>query len=56
MSNVRFWLFEHGYTDDSGLADYIFALAKRTDHVLSDDEVHECCREYTERTKREIRE
>jgi 2-isopropylmalate synthase len=51
MSNVRFWLYEHGYTDDSGLAEYVFALAKRTDHVLMDDEVHACCREYTEKTK-----
>ena len=51
MSNVRFWLFEHGYTEDSGLAEHVFALAKRTDHVLTDDEVHQCCREYTELTK-----
>jgi 2-isopropylmalate synthase len=56
MSNVRFWLFEHGYTEDRGLAEHVFALAKRTDHVLMDDEVHACCAEYTEKTKREVRE
>ncbi len=47
MSNVRHWLAEHGYDEgDDGLCQHVFALAKRTDHVLSDDEVHACCREY----------
>jgi 2-isopropylmalate synthase len=56
MSNVRFWLFEHGYTEERGLAEHVFGLAKRTDHVLTDDEVHACCAEYTERAQREVRE
>ncbi len=47
MSNVRHWLAAHGYDgEDDGLCQHVFALAKRTDHVLSDDEVHACCREY----------
>ncbi len=45
MSNVRYWLAEHGYADDDRLAEHVFALAKRTDHVLSDEEIHACCRE-----------
>jgi 2-isopropylmalate synthase len=51
MSNVRFWLQEHGYTPDDGLAEHVFELAKHTDHVLTDEEVHTCCREYRERTQ-----
>jgi 2-isopropylmalate synthase len=45
MSNVKFWLAEHGYPAHDGLAEHVFALAKRTDHVLSDAEIHACCRE-----------
>jgi 2-isopropylmalate synthase len=47
MSNVKFWLAENGYdgTDDA-LCRAVFELAKRTDHVLSDDEVHGCCHAY----------
>lgn len=52
MSNVKHWLREHGYrADDDGLCRHVFELAKRTDHVLSDDEVHTCCREYEARAK-----
>jgi 2-isopropylmalate synthase len=47
MSNVKCWLAEHGYdAGDEGLCRHVFELAKRTDHVLADDEVHACCREY----------
>lgn len=46
MSNVRFWLVEHGYAADDGLAEHVFALAKQTDRVLTDDEVHARCRDY----------
>jgi 2-isopropylmalate synthase len=47
MSNVKFWLAERGYDhDDEGLCHEVFNLAKRTDRVLSDDEVHACCRAY----------
>jgi 2-isopropylmalate synthase len=45
MSNVRYWLAEHGYpADDQALCDAVFTLAKATDHVLTDDEIHDCCR------------
>ncbi|HSJ15081.1 MAG TPA: LeuA family protein [Longimicrobiales bacterium] len=47
MSNVKCWLAEHGYdAADEGLCRHVFELAKRTDHVLTDAEVHACCVEY----------
>ncbi|HEX7051600.1 MAG TPA: LeuA family protein [Longimicrobiales bacterium] len=47
MSNVKFWLEANGYDgDDDGLCQHVFSLAKRADRVLSDDEVHACCRAY----------
>ncbi|RMH00428.1 MAG: 2-isopropylmalate synthase [Deltaproteobacteria bacterium] len=38
-SNVVFWLSSHGYEPEPGLVRHIFELAKRTDHILSDDEI-----------------
>ena len=38
-SNVVWWLESRGYTADPILVDRIFDHAKRTDHVLTDDEV-----------------
>jgi 2-isopropylmalate synthase len=47
LSNVKFWLAEHGYdAGDDGLCQHVFDLAKRTSRVLSDEEVHACCTEY----------
>jgi 2-isopropylmalate synthase len=47
LSNVRYWLTEHGYdAADDGLCQHVFSLAKRTNQVLSDEEVHRCCAEY----------
>lgn len=47
MSNVRFWLTEHGFDgDDEELCRHVFELAKKTDHVLSEDEIRTWCREY----------
>lgn len=47
MSNVKYWLHEHGYdAADDGLCHHVFALAKRTDHALTDGEIDGCCREY----------
>jgi len=40
LSNVKYWLREHGYDpDDEGLSGRIFAAAKQTDHTLTDGEV-----------------
>mgnify|MGYP001489628737 FL=1 len=45
MSNVKFWLSENGYdASDDALCRRVFELAKRTDRVLTDAEVHACCR------------
>ncbi len=44
MSNVKFWLAEHGYdASDDNLCRRVFELAKRTDRVLTDAEIHACC-------------
>lgn len=40
LSNVRFWLSQHGYdADDEGLCDALFGLAKECDHTLSEEEI-----------------
>lgn len=47
MSNVKYWLAANGYNAaDDGLCRAVFELAKRTDHVLGDEEVHVCCRSH----------
>lgn len=47
MSNVKHWLLEHGYdSDDSGLCEHVFDLAKQTAHVLTDAELTAHCRAY----------
>jgi hypothetical protein len=47
MSNVKYWLAEHGYdANDEGLCQHVFALAKTTDRVLTDEEIHICCKQY----------
>jgi isopropylmalate/homocitrate/citramalate synthase len=46
MSNVKHWLAEHGYdAADARLCERVFALAKQTDRVLTDAEIHACCAE-----------
>ncbi len=45
LSNVKYWLREHGYDpEDETLARRIFEAAKSTDHTLSDQELHALCR------------
>jgi isopropylmalate/homocitrate/citramalate synthase len=47
MSNVKYWLGEHGYdSGDDGLGQHVFELAKRTSRVLTDEEIHAACAEY----------
>jgi 2-isopropylmalate synthase len=49
MSNVKHWLATHGYdSDDEGLAQHVFALAKRTSRVLTESEIRACCAEYAD--------
>ena len=40
LSNVIYWLASHGYPQEEALAKEIFALAKSTNRVLTDDELH----------------
>ena len=47
MSNVKFWLAENGYdAANDALCQQVFALAKGTDHALTDDEIHACCQAF----------
>ncbi len=41
LSNVKYWLEKHGYDpDDDAACRALFDAAKRTDHVLTDEECH----------------
>jgi 2-isopropylmalate synthase len=45
MSNVKYWLAEHGYDPgDEALCQRIFELAKESGHTLSADEIHASAR------------
>lgn len=46
LSNVVYWLAAHGYPQDELLAKEIFQLAKSTNRVLSDDELHTAARRW----------
>ena len=47
ISNVRYWLAQHGYdTSDEGLCSHVFEAAKRCDHTFADEEAHQLCAEY----------
>ncbi len=47
ISNVRYWLAQHGYDiSDEGLCAHVFEAAKRGDHTFADDEVHALCADY----------
>ncbi|MBW3552343.1 MAG: 2-isopropylmalate synthase, partial [Gemmatimonadetes bacterium] len=48
MSNVKYWLDEHGYdADDEALCRRVFDLAKSRGHTLTEEEIRECCRQHT---------
>jgi 2-isopropylmalate synthase len=41
LSNVKYWLEEHGYDPEAdGIADALFQAAKRSGHTLTDEECH----------------
>jgi 2-isopropylmalate synthase len=40
LSNVKCWLEEHGYGDDTAAVERLFAAAKVADRALTDDECH----------------
>lgn len=44
LSNVKHWLAEHGYdAGNDALCQEVFALAKRTNRVLTEAEIRACC-------------
>ena len=47
LSNVIYWLDAKGYPQDEGLAKEIFQLAKSTNRVLTDEELHDCVNKAT---------
>src|SRR3989442_9288667 len=48
VSNVVYWLATHGYPQEESLAKELFHLAKSTNRVLTDDELHSCARRWQE--------
>jgi 2-isopropylmalate synthase len=53
LSNVIYWLDANGYPQEKALADQIFQLAKSTNRVLTDDELHSCARRWSETTQQQ---
>ncbi|MEX1369079.1 MAG: LeuA family protein [Nannocystaceae bacterium] len=45
-SNVVYWLESRGMTADEGLVKHLFGIAKGTDHILTDGEVHAAIEAY----------
>jgi 2-isopropylmalate synthase len=48
LSNVIYWLASHGYPQEESLAKELFQLAKSTNRVLTDDELHSCASRWQE--------
>lgn len=51
LSNVIYWLSLHGYPQDEELAREIFARAKSSDRVLTDQELHDTASRFLERSR-----
>jgi 2-isopropylmalate synthase len=49
LSNVIYWLDQHGYPQEESLAKELFDLAKSTNRMLTDDELHACAKRWQER-------
>lgn len=50
LSNVIYWLDANGYPQEESLAREVFQLAKSTNRVLTDEELHSCARRWQEAT------
>ena len=48
LSNVVYWLASHGYPQEESLARELFQLAKSTNRILTDDELHSRARKWQE--------
>jgi hypothetical protein len=46
LSNVVYWLDANRYPQDELLAKELFQLAKSTNRVLTDEELHSCARRW----------
>ena len=51
LSNVIYWLAANGYPQEETLAKEIYQLAKSTNRVLRDDELHSCAKRWQEKTQ-----
>jgi 2-isopropylmalate synthase len=51
LSNVVYWLASHGYPQEEPLVKELFQLAKSTNRILTDDELHSCAKRWQERTQ-----
>jgi 2-isopropylmalate synthase len=51
LSNVIYWLDANGYPQEESLAREIFQLAKSTNRVLTDEELHGCVQRWQEKTQ-----
>ena len=51
LSNVIYWLDTHGYPQEELLAKEIFQLAKSTNRILTDKELHDSVRKWQETTQ-----
>ncbi|MDX1583392.1 MAG: LeuA family protein [Thermoanaerobaculia bacterium] len=49
LSNVQYWLDDHGYPEEEGLAKTLFAKAKDSNRVLTDEELHDAARSWLSR-------
>src|SRR5688572_6942678 len=50
LSNVIYWLDANGYPQEEALAREMFQLAKSTNRILTDDELHSCAKRWQEKT------
>ncbi len=48
-SNVIYWLSSHGIEPEPALVEHIFDVAKATDHILTDAEIHAAIVEFRQR-------
>ncbi|HEX2059431.1 MAG TPA: LeuA family protein [Thermoanaerobaculia bacterium] len=54
LSNVVYWLDSNGYPQEESLAREIFQLAKSTNRVLTDQELHDCARRWQDERRAEV--
>ena len=54
LSNVIYWLDANGYPQEETLAKEIFQLAKSTNRVLTDEEIHSCARRWQDQQQRTV--